>query len=152
MTERCECVSEILRVERNVILEHIDKHKWCNKFENDEEAIADFIQRYAWLMREVYCGAMCSFREECKVCEKFKKAFLEDISDGEIQQYIQMDYDDQDERIVKIKLQILKHDIKAHKWLNKIDNYEEAVRDFLNRFSWVIHAIYQKTQEQNEGK
>lgn len=152
MCHKCLHVSEFLDIERKVILDHIHKHKWCNKFESTEEAIADFVQKYAWLMREIYCGSMCHFKDECRVNEGFKYSVLKDISDGEIAEYIQMDCDDESDEIVKIKLRVLKHDIEAHKWLNKIDNYADAVRDFLNRFSWVISSVYQKTKESNEGK
>lgn len=92
---------------------------------------------------------MCIHRDVCGVSDQFKKVFLEDISDGEIEKYIKMDYQDDDKDIIRIKLQVLKHDIKVHKWLNKIDNYEDAVRDFLDRFGWVIREMYKHSEENN---
>jgi hypothetical protein len=148
----CKHVKHILDIERGVIQDHIAKHKWCNKFNTDNDAIVDFVHKYAWIMREVFCGVMCKYREECCCSDEFQKVFLEDISDGEIEEYIQMNYKDTNRDVIKIKLQVLKHDIKTHKWLNKIDNYEDAVRDFLNKFGWVIYEMYKRTKDKYEGK
>jgi len=152
MCDYCKHVKEILDIERELIIDHISKHRWCNKFDNDNEAVIDFVHKYAWLMREVFCGVMCQYRNDCKAADQFKTAFLEDISDGEIEEYIKMDFHDTDKDVIKIKLQVLKHDIKVHKWLNRIDNYQDGVKDFLNKFGWVIYEMYRRTREKYEGK
>jgi len=141
----CQHIKYILSVERSIIKDHIAKHKWCNGIEDENDAIADFVQKFAWLMREIFCGALCPHKEECEVNDEFKKVFLGDISDGEIQEYINVSYGGEDSRLVKIKLHVIKHDISTHKWLNKIDNYEDAVKDFLSKFGWLIFEIYKKT-------
>jgi len=147
----CEHIKDILNVEQKLIKQHIIEHKWCNGFDNRNDAIIDFVQKYAWLMREVFCGVMCPYRNKCEVSDVFRKAFLEDISDGEIEEFIKLDYKDNNRKVVKIKLQILKHDLKAHKWLNKIDNYEDAVKDFLSKFGWLIYEMYRITNKEYEG-
>jgi hypothetical protein len=147
MCKYCNHVKDIVDIERDVIVEHIDKHKWCNQIEDDNDAIIDFVHKFAWLMREVFCGAMCIHRHTCGAVDEFQKKFLTEISDGEIEEYIKMDFLDTDKDIIKIKLQILKHDINTHKWLNRIDNYEEGVKDFLSKFGWVIYEIYKKSKQ-----
>jgi len=62
-----------------------------------------------------------------------------------------LNHQDSDKDLVKIKLQVLKHDISVHKWLNRIDNYDAAVSDFLNKFGWVIYEIYKSSKEQYKG-
>jgi len=151
MCDYCYHVKDILDIERELIIDHIAKHRWCNNFENDNDAIIDFVHQYAWLMREVFCGVMCPYRHDCNASDQFKTAFLEDISDGEIEEYIKMDFNDRDRDVIKIKLQVLKHDIKTHKWLNRIDNYQDGVKDFLNKFGWVIYEMYRRTKEKYEG-
>jgi len=152
MCDYCNHIKDILDVERDLIQSHIAKHRWCNRFKNDNEAIIDFVHKYAWLMREVFCGVMCAHRGTCNAADQFKVAFLEDISDDELEKYIKLNYEDNELEVVKIKLQVLKHDIKTHKWLNKIDNYDEAVKDFLNKFGWVIYEMYKRSKQQYEGK
>ena len=144
--EYCNHLDKILKVERSIIVEHIKKHKWCNSIEDPNIAIIDFVHKFAWLMREVYCGAMCPHKDACGVNNEFRKTFLADISDGEIREYIKYSYGEEEEDLIKLKLHVIKHDIRSHKWLNKIGNYEDAVRDFLNKFGWVIFAVYKKSQ------
>jgi len=152
MCKYCKHITDILEIEREVIIAHIEKHKWCNHIIDDNDAILDFVHKYAWLMREVFCGVMCLYRDSCGAADEFKKQFLADISDGEIEEYIKMDFHDTDRDVIKIKLQVLKHDISTHKWLNRIDNYEDGVKDFLNKFGWVIYEIYQRSKIKYEGK
>ena len=152
MDKCCKHIREILDVERKIIIKHIEKHKWFNHFEFEHDAITDFVNKYAWLMREVFCGALCPHREVCQVSEKFRKAFLSDISDGEINKYIKQNCDDEVREIRKLKLQVLKNDLKKHKWLNQIDNYPKAVDDFLNKFGWLIYEMYKCSKEKYEGE
>jgi len=145
--ENCCHLKDILKVERSLILKHVANHRWYNQFNNDQETIVDFIHKYAWLMREVFCTYMCKYRHTCSASDEFKKVSLPDISDGEIEKYIQNNYEDTNQDIIKMKLRILKHDITVHKWLNNIDNYPDGIKDFLNRFGWIIYEIYQLSQE-----
>jgi len=147
----CKHVKDILTVERKIIKEHIEEHQWCNSITDDSDAIVDFVYQYAWLMREVFCGVMCPYRDTCLISDEFSRAFLSDISDGEIEKFIKLNHQDSDKDLVKIKLQVLKHDISVHKWLNRIDNYDAAVSDFLNKFGWVIYEIYKSSKEQYKG-
>jgi len=152
MCKYCKHIKDILEIEREVIIDHISKHKWYNQIESDSDAIFDFVHKYAWLMREVFCGVMCKYRHDCGAFDEFKKQFLVDISDGEIEEYIKMDFYDTNRDVIKIKLQVLKHDISTHKWLNRIDNYEDGVKDFLNKFGWVIYEIYKKSKDKYKSE
>lgn len=147
----CNHINHILKIERGIIQDHIAKHKWCNRIKNEREAITDFVHKFAWLMREVYCGAMCPYKSECQVNEKFQKAFLEDISDGELKEYILYSFKETNSDLIKLKLQVIKHDIKTHKWLNKIENYEDAVRDFLRKFGWLIFEVYKRSEKEESN-
>jgi len=53
--EHCERLGDLLNEERKVIERHLDKHKWYQGIEDRERAVTDFIKRYGWLMREVFC-------------------------------------------------------------------------------------------------
>jgi len=143
----CKHIKDILEVEKAIIEDHIAKHKWCNHISDTNDAVIDFVQKFAWLMREVYCGATCSHKEDCCVNTDFRKVFLADVSDGELREYINYSFGEESEEVIKLKLHVIKHDIKTHKWLNKIENYEDAVRDFLQKFGWLIFEVYKKSKE-----
>jgi hypothetical protein len=149
MSCKCKHTKDFLQIEMEIIEEHIDRHKYFRSIINREYAIVDFINRYAWIMREVFCGFMCPQREECLEKEKFSSQ-LGDISDGEIREYIKTSYLDSDNDLIRVKLLIIKHDILVHKYLNKIDNYEDAVKDFLDKFGWIIFETYKKTKKKLE--
>lgn len=67
----CTNLKKLLSVECEIIKRHIDDHKWFNAIADKETAICDFIEKYAWLMREVYCGSVCEKRYECECAEEF---------------------------------------------------------------------------------
>jgi hypothetical protein len=145
----CQHVHEILAVEKKIIEQHIDKHKWCNNIQGENKAICDFAQKFAWLMREIFCTYMCKERSHCPFCFQFKYIFLERISDGEIREYMRYAVEE-DEELIRLKLRIVKHNIQSHKWLNKIDTYEGAVKSFLEKFGWLIYEMYKiKKEEEN---
>lgn len=67
MPQRCDKLADFLSIELKIIEEHIDRHKWFNHIENKDEAVADFVKKYGWLMRCVYCNYVCSNSGECKI-------------------------------------------------------------------------------------
>jgi hypothetical protein len=71
----CDRVKDLLQVESRVIKRHIDRHKWFQHIRDKNEAVKDFIEKYGWLMREVYCENMCSKKDTCKV---YKKVMIND--------------------------------------------------------------------------
>ena len=68
--QQCAHLADFLRCEVDIIERHLARHKWYNKIPNEAEGIADFIQKYGWLMRELYCGYTCPDRASCNLAEK----------------------------------------------------------------------------------
>ena len=70
--ESCNHVKEVNEAEIGVIERHIAEHKWCNNICDSDEGIIDFIQKYAWIMHEMYCESACPDRDNCAVRNKHK--------------------------------------------------------------------------------
>lgn len=62
--KKCIRLKDFLDYEVSLIEKHIDKHKWFNHIEDKDEAIADFINKYAWIIKESYC-INCTKNSEC---------------------------------------------------------------------------------------
>jgi hypothetical protein len=65
--QQCDHLAEFLKCEIEIIKRHLEKHKWYNSIPGENEGIADFIEKYGWLMRELYCGYTCPDRATCKL-------------------------------------------------------------------------------------
>ena len=65
----CDHLKEFVDVQIKVMNRHIDKHKWFNGIENEEDAMVDFIKKYGWIMREIYCNHVCERKDECELIE-----------------------------------------------------------------------------------
>jgi len=63
----CEHLRELLEVELEVITKHISNHKWFNHINDESEGTIDFVQKYGWIMREMYCNYVCPDREDCAI-------------------------------------------------------------------------------------
>lgn len=61
----CTKLKSLLEEEKEIINKHIDYHKWCNKISDKNEAIMDFIKKYIWIIKEMYCFNVC--KEDCKL-------------------------------------------------------------------------------------
>lgn len=61
----CNHLQELAVAEIDVIKRHLKEHKWFQHIANDEDAIRDFIEKYGWLMREMYCEYACPDRDKC---------------------------------------------------------------------------------------
>ena len=71
MTSNCNHLAELLKIQEAIIRKNIDSHKWLRHIENKEEGIIDFIESYGWLLREMYCGHMCTTRKECPIAKEY---------------------------------------------------------------------------------
>jgi len=67
----CTHLREFLEAEMEVMQKHIQNHKWFQHIQDDNEAYQDFILRYGWLMREMYCGFACPDRDQCPLARSF---------------------------------------------------------------------------------
>lgn len=65
--QQCEHLREFLDCQIDIIQRHLEKHKWFNQIPTEAEGIRDFIKKYGWLMRDLYCRHACEKRGECKV-------------------------------------------------------------------------------------
>lgn len=65
---KCEHVEELLKAESDVMLRHLREHKYFQHITDDNIAIMDFIEKYGWLMREMYCEFICPDKDKCD-CE-----------------------------------------------------------------------------------
>jgi len=75
----CSQIRELLIVELAVIQNHLDDHKWFHHIENKNDAVIDFIEKYAWIMKEIYCNFTCK-KECCNLRQtKYKLSDLKDI-------------------------------------------------------------------------
>ena len=71
--ESCKNLQQLLDAQTRIMRRHIDKHKWFRHIENKEDALFDFVQTYAWLMREIICTECCEYRKNCKMYEELSK-------------------------------------------------------------------------------
>ena len=138
---KCNRMKDIIGAELALVKRHINDYKWYNHIEDEEEAVVDFVRKYAWLMREVFCARICPDKLRCEVSAAVKSAFLHDISDGELTKFITEFRQGQSSDLTHIQLQLIKHHISMHKWIHGIKEYRDAVKDFLERFGWVIEDM-----------
>ena len=134
---RCERVREIVTAEIELIHRHIQAHQFYQHFSNTDDATKDFVDKYAWIMREAYC-AICEARLECDAINDHA-ASLPDISDDELWKLIEQCEPNHD--LTNITFSITKRHIKNHKWFHGISTYSQAVHDFLSRFGWIIRDL-----------
>lgn len=133
---KCRRTSQVMKIEINLIKKHLDKHKEYHHLPDDDIAIIDFLDKYAWIMRE----AICAFCDDYE-CELRRDSIesLPDISDTDLGNMI--DACESDEELTTIELRIIKKHIKDHKWFNKIPTYSDAISDFLDKYAWVIKEL-----------
>ena len=62
---KCEKLKEFLTCQQDIIKRHIDEHLWFQHIPEKEKGIADFIQKYGWLMRELFCLHSCENKDKC---------------------------------------------------------------------------------------
>lgn len=68
MDNNCDHLKDFLKSQKKIITRHIDEHKWFTHIKDDNQAMIDFIKKYGWLMREIYCENACPHEN----CEAFK--------------------------------------------------------------------------------
>jgi hypothetical protein len=73
-SDYCQKLKDFLEIERKIIIRHIDDHKWFNKIEDKNEGVADFIQKYGWIIKEMYCTYMCENKDGCALKKELDEA------------------------------------------------------------------------------
>ena len=76
MKDHCDHLDDVLEAETELIQRHIDEHEWymgqkLHREVTENEAIVDFVDKYAWIMREFYCGYVCPERTDCEPAQKY---------------------------------------------------------------------------------
>lgn len=71
MQEMCTHLKDLVSAELSIIERNIDKHKWLRHIEDKNEAVADFIEKYIWVVREMYCGYVCKDKDNCILAQEF---------------------------------------------------------------------------------
>lgn len=133
--DKCKRVSQVMSVEVDLIKRHLDEYKKEHMLTEDD-AIIDFVDKYAWIMREAVC-AFCTDKD----CALRKNSIepLSDISDMALCTMIHKC--ESDEELTEMELGIIKRHIRDHKWFNGIVTYSEAIADFLGKYAWVIKEL-----------
>lgn len=71
MIDECQNIRDILDAQLEIIERHVEQHKWFQHIENTEDAIRDFIEKYGFIMRELYCSRICEKRFECEYAQQY---------------------------------------------------------------------------------
>jgi hypothetical protein len=75
--DECTELKQLLDAEITIIKKHLDRHKWFQHISDEQLATIDFINRYVWLMKELYCLHACRRREKCMHALKLKQGAIE---------------------------------------------------------------------------
>lgn len=67
----CKQLKKLLTAETKVIKEHLAEHKWFQHIPDENSGVIDFVEKYGWIMREMYCGYACPDRFECRIARDF---------------------------------------------------------------------------------
>jgi hypothetical protein len=71
MNSACEQLTDLLEIQESIIRRNIEMHKWLRHIPDQEQGMIDFIETYGWLLREVYCGHVCSKRTGCSIAAEY---------------------------------------------------------------------------------
>jgi len=63
----CINLIKLLNIEKKIIERHLKKHKWLNHIEDSNIGMMDFINKFGWIMREIYCEGVCERKGDCEV-------------------------------------------------------------------------------------
>ena len=70
--EECKHLEALAVVQTRVIKRHIQKHMYYKGMDNPNQAIADFIENYLWIVREVFCD-LCYDSKRCMAYQDYLK-------------------------------------------------------------------------------
>ena len=69
----CAHLEDILKTELKIIKRHLKEHKWYQHIENDNDGMIDFIDKYAFIMRDYYCEYICPDKDTCEISPQYKE-------------------------------------------------------------------------------
>lgn len=68
--DACENLESLMKEQIIIIRRHLRNHQWYRQIENKEDAVADFVEKFGWVMREVYCDR-CTLSEGCQAYQEY---------------------------------------------------------------------------------
>jgi len=71
--EHCTHLKEYLEEQKKIMARHLDKHKYYQHIADPTSALQDFIDKYAWVMREMYCDKICAENKSCMAYQSYLK-------------------------------------------------------------------------------
>ncbi|MCX6745176.1 MAG: hypothetical protein NTX82_06680 [Candidatus Parcubacteria bacterium] len=129
MPDRCTHLRDLLMAQKVIIARHIAEYLLFQKIDDEEEGKDDFITKFGWIMRELYCGYICSARFDCVIALEFLPQ-SPDQNDPIARDILEL-----------AKQEIVRKHIDKHKWFKQIADREEAIRDFISRFGWIMQEL-----------
>jgi hypothetical protein len=63
-----------MKTQLEVIRKHLDEHMYLQQIPNQDDAIVSFIEKYGWLMRELYCTKVCELRCNCEIASELSSS------------------------------------------------------------------------------
>ena len=121
---KCKRVLENNLITYQLIKKHLDKYKLYNHIEDETKSFTDFVNKYAWIIREVYCLSICPDKN---ICRKLSKIKLNTNLLNIIKNY----------KYARVLSPIIQKYLDKH----KIDNYEDAVENFLKEYGWIAKEL-----------
>ena len=67
MNNQCECLSDFMKAQMDVVSKHLDEHRYLRSMADKQQALESFIKDYGWLIREMYCTRICEHRSTCEI-------------------------------------------------------------------------------------
>jgi len=103
MKNSCGKLNELLEVEIEIIQKHLEEHKWFQHIEDENVGTIDFVEKYGWLMKEMYCGLVCAERHQCLLANHFK---CEEHGEEEMEEMEETEKTEKKVTMVEIKLEL----------------------------------------------
>ncbi|MBN1426276.1 hypothetical protein JXA88_17130 [Candidatus Fermentibacteria bacterium] len=165
----CKHLRELLESQREIILRHVDRHKWFRHIENREEAILDFVEKFGWIMREFHCTMICTDRSECGEPVRLTGDRLPYAAPQLREQPISPARDElvrcldawaripssvtlpepplpvrcrHLDMLLQSEAAIIERHLERHMWFRHIENREEALKAFVEEFGWLMQELY----------
>lgn len=71
-SQDCYHLNDIIRVMASSLAKNVDEHQKVQHISDRTEAIIDFLTKYDWIDREIYCGSTCPDREKCEFAKQYQ--------------------------------------------------------------------------------
>ena len=129
MPDRCTHLRELLGAQKTIIERHIAEHLWFQHIPDEEEGKGDFIEKFAWIMREIYCGFICCERFDCVIAHEYLPK-PPNQSDPVPKDVLELAMEE-----------ILAKHLDEHKWFQHIADPGEGRNDFIAKFGWIMQEL-----------